>query len=221
MLTEVFDAVYRGESVFGPQPPWDIGRAQPAFVALEHAGLVRGRVLDPGCGTGEDVLYLASQSYEATGLDLAPTAIAVARKKATDRGIRASFEVGNAQELVGYEGHFDTVIDSGLAHSFDPDGLDRYAAALHRACRPGAVVHILEASNQGAEQMQARLGEVVEGLPSQLPDNAPRRSIDDIGASFTDGWQVESVGETKMLAVLPTTSEPFSIHAWLARVRRN
>jgi len=33
--------------------PWDIGRPQPAFVRLAEQGLLSGRVLDSGCGTGE------------------------------------------------------------------------------------------------------------------------------------------------------------------------
>ena len=48
-----FNPAYRGT------PPWDIGRPQPDFVRLEEAGEIRGSVLDVGCGSGENVLYLA------------------------------------------------------------------------------------------------------------------------------------------------------------------
>ncbi len=51
--TEDFDALYAGT------PPWDIGRPQPAFLALAQEGAIRGRVLDVGCGTGEHVLMAA------------------------------------------------------------------------------------------------------------------------------------------------------------------
>ena len=40
-------------------PPWDIGRAQPAIVRLAEEGLFAGDVIDVGCGTGENALYLA------------------------------------------------------------------------------------------------------------------------------------------------------------------
>jgi cyclopropane fatty-acyl-phospholipid synthase-like methyltransferase len=42
-----FEAVYAR-----PAPPWDIGRPQPAFAALAESGVLRGRILDVGCGTG-------------------------------------------------------------------------------------------------------------------------------------------------------------------------
>ena len=46
-------------------PPWDIGRAQPAFAELAERGLLAGRVLDAGCGTGEHTLMAAALCLEA------------------------------------------------------------------------------------------------------------------------------------------------------------
>src|SRR4029453_19439352 len=62
---EDFDLAYEGT------PPWEIGRPQPALLALAEAGAIRGRILDVGCGTGEHALLAASLGLEATGIDLA------------------------------------------------------------------------------------------------------------------------------------------------------
>ena len=48
------------EDSYAGKPPWDIDRPQPAFVALAESGLVTGRVLDVGCGTGEHALMAAA-----------------------------------------------------------------------------------------------------------------------------------------------------------------
>ena len=63
---EDFDSVYM-QGV----PPWDIGRSQPAFAELAERGLLAGRVLDAGCGTGEHTLMAAALGREATGFDVA------------------------------------------------------------------------------------------------------------------------------------------------------
>ncbi len=65
----------RFESAYHGTPPWDIGRPQPAIVRLAETGQITGSVLDVGCGTGENVLYLAQRHMAAMGIDGAPTAI--------------------------------------------------------------------------------------------------------------------------------------------------
>ncbi|HEY4463481.1 MAG TPA: class I SAM-dependent methyltransferase, partial [Streptosporangiaceae bacterium] len=62
--------------LYATSPPWDIGRPQPAFLALAQAGAIRGRVLDAGCGTGEHALMCAGIGLDATGIDLAARALA-------------------------------------------------------------------------------------------------------------------------------------------------
>ena len=64
-----FEGAYR----FG-DPPWNIGRAQPAIVRLAAEGLIAGDVIDVGCGTGENAIHLASRGLAVVGVDAAPTA---------------------------------------------------------------------------------------------------------------------------------------------------
>src|SRR5581483_10658145 len=71
-----FEAAYAG------QAPWEIGRPQPAFVAV--ADRVVGSILDAGCGTGENALYFASRGYKVTGIDFLVEPINRAKQKAAD-----------------------------------------------------------------------------------------------------------------------------------------
>src|SRR5213078_5350486 len=74
----------------GPAP-WDIGHPQPAIARLAAAGAFAGPVLDAGCGTGENALHVASLGLAVLGVDVAETALAIAREKADDRGIAVEF----------------------------------------------------------------------------------------------------------------------------------
>ena len=106
------------EKMYQGQAPWDTGRPQPAIINLAEAGQIRGSVLDVGCGTGENILYLAAKGHDSWGLDFLPLVIERAKAKAAQREIDAHFIVGNALDLARLGRQFDTVIDCGLFHTF-------------------------------------------------------------------------------------------------------
>ncbi len=106
-----FDWAYRTGT-----PAWDIGRAQPVVERLAEAGAFAGSVIDVGCGTGENALYLAARGFEVTGVDAAPTAIARAQEKAAARGLSATFLVADALALPDLGQTFDAALDCGLFH---------------------------------------------------------------------------------------------------------
>jgi cyclopropane fatty-acyl-phospholipid synthase-like methyltransferase len=188
-----FDASYSGT------PPWDIGRPQPAFVELAQAGLIRGRVLDIGCGTGEHALMAAGLGLEATGIDSAPTAISLAKVKAGERGLAARFLVHDALELASLDEQFDTVLDCGLFHVFNDLDRARFVDSLRAALPRGGGYYMLCFSD------------------SQPGDWGPRRvSQDEIRWAFSDGWAVDSIEPVKMEVKI----DPDGVLAWRASITR-
>ncbi|MGD0372574.1 MAG: class I SAM-dependent methyltransferase [Candidatus Dormibacteria bacterium] len=188
-----FDASYAGT------PAWDIGRPQPAFLELAEGGVLRGRVLDVGCGTGEHALMAARLGHEATGIDTAQTAIAIAQSKARDRGLTARFLVGDALRLSDLEERFDNVLDCGLFHVFDDGDRVQYVDSLRAVLPPGGHLYVLCFSDR------------------QPGDWGPRRVTgDEIKASFRDGWQVEWI-EASTIA---TNNLPNGALAWRVSVSR-
>ena len=154
-----FDALYRGESPAEgvpaiTTPPWDTKAPKENVIAWHEAGLVHGEVLDIGCGLGDNAIYLATQGHSVTGLDISPTALITAERRAKDAGVDVRFAVADATELDGYADAFDTVIDSGMYHCLDDDGKRSYAAAVHRATRPGATLLLGAFSDANAQDRE-------------------------------------------------------------------
>ncbi len=130
-----FEALYAG------QPPWDIGRPQPVFLGV--ADRITGSVLDAGCGTGENALYLAGRGHQVTGIDFLEEPIRRARQKAAERGLAAAFLVRDALTLQGWAERFDGVIDSGLFHVFDDQDRHRYVEGLATVLKPGGRLFLM------------------------------------------------------------------------------
>jgi SAM-dependent methyltransferase len=106
-----WDSAYRHEAGFEGPPPWNIGEPQPELAALAAAGKFRSDVLDAGCGYAELSLALAADGYTVHGVDLTPTAIAVATKAAEERGLsNATFEQADITTFSGHDGRFNTVV---------------------------------------------------------------------------------------------------------------
>ena len=167
-----WDEVYTADT----PPPWDIGRPQPAFVRLADDGLLRGQLLDAGCGRGEQALLAAAHGADAMGVDISPSAIEQARRKAAERGLTVRFEVADALNLGQLGLTFDTVIDCGLFHTFDDDGRARYVTGLASVLRPGGTCYLMCFSDR------------------QPGEFGPRRvRQDELRAAFSDSWAVESI----------------------------
>jgi SAM-dependent methyltransferase len=139
-MAYVYDAAYAGV------PNWDIGRPQRAFVAAAEAGLIRGRVLDVGCGTGELSLFLGRRGHDVLGIDLSPRAVQQAREKARWRRIRATFLVWDALDLRGLADRgfrVETVVDCAMFHVLGGRERDRLVDGLAAVLEPGGSYLVL------------------------------------------------------------------------------
>jgi SAM-dependent methyltransferase len=192
------------DTVYAPgaaPPPWDIGRPQPAFLRLADRGLLSGRLLDAGCGTGEHALLAAARGAAAIGVDISPRAIAKARDKAAERGLPARFEVADVLSLEQFGMTFDVVIDSGVFHVFDDQDRARYVTSLGSVLRPDGCCYLMCFSDR------------------EPAGYGPRRvSQDELRAAFSDGWAVASI-EADTFEVNPGMPGP-AAQAWLATIRR-
>jgi SAM-dependent methyltransferase len=110
LAARAFDAEAAGyDQGFGRNPVGLLFRY--VFQERLRARLPRGaRVLDLGCGTGDDALFLAGQGVTVLAIDVAPGMIESARAKAAERGIgedRVRFELRAAEDVAGAGQGFD------------------------------------------------------------------------------------------------------------------
>src|SRR6201992_776294 len=142
-----FDPAYRGEAAefgAGVRPPWSLGEPQPEIAALIDQGKIKGDVLDAGCGEAALALHMAALGHNTVGLDASPTAIELAKAEAAKRGLTsASFEVADISSFTGYDGRFNTIVDSTLFHSMPVALRDGYQRSIVRAAAPGASYFVL------------------------------------------------------------------------------
>ncbi len=129
--------------------PWDKGAPSPGLVDFleTEPQLERGTVCVPGCGTGHDVREWARHGFAATGVDIAPTAMQLARQKTEEANLEAQFVV--ADYLNGSPSQrFDWVFEHTLFCAIQPEQRDDYVTATHRWVRPGgdylAVYYLIE-----------------------------------------------------------------------------
>jgi cyclopropane fatty-acyl-phospholipid synthase-like methyltransferase len=185
-------------------PPWDIGKAQPKFA--EEASRLSGSILDAGCGTGENALFFASRGHAVTGIDFLEAPIADARRKATERGIAATFRVGDALKLEESTEQFDNAIDSGLFHTFDDENRARYVRGLATVVRQGGRVMLMCFSDKTpGEQGPRRLTEA------------------ELRSAFEKGWEIEALEQARFETRPEARREMFAgedPHAWFLVARR-
>jgi SAM-dependent methyltransferase len=188
-----WDDAYRG------QPPWDIGRPQRVLIDLDAAGRVGASVLDVGCGTGENALYLAERGHEVWGIDVSNVAIERAMLKSHARRLPVVFLAADALDPDAVGRTFDTLIDCGCFHTLPDEDRPRYAVSMRALSAPDSALHIMCFS---------------EAEPAGW---GPRRVTQaELQATFAGDWRTDSI----VAVQFETRLGPGGAQAWLASFRR-
>jgi tellurite methyltransferase len=153
------------------------------------------RVLDAGCGSGRNLVYLLGAGYEVFGLDSDPIAIARVRQIAATMAPRLpadSFRVEAIEQISFPEGFADVVLSSAVLHFARDD--DQFMAMLRgtwRVLKRGGLLVCRLASTIGMEQQV----QSVSGRRHRLPDGSERYLVDEklltdltreLGGEFVD-----------------------------------
>jgi SAM-dependent methyltransferase len=125
------------------------GRIYPKEYCFRLLGDLKGKkILDVGCGEGEDGMILARLGAQVTGLDVSPGAIELAKARAALNGVSANtnFVCAPLDATTLPEQSFDVIwIDNVLHHVLDD--LEGVMKSLLKAAKPGALIICIEPFN--------------------------------------------------------------------------
>jgi len=175
------------------KPILDIGEAQPEFVRIEQEGKIVGKVLDVGCRTGDNALYLAQRHYEVVGIDISPSVIEKAMKKAAKSELNVEFLIYDALNLKQLNSSFDTVIDSGVFHIFSDLERRIFVDGLACVIPPGGRFHMLvfsdqEMRSQGIRKVTRKEIETVFTAPRWKIANIDEACYENIPVGCSMAW---------------------------------
>lgn len=118
------------------KPVWDTGISPPELLEyLSHHP--PGRALDLGCGSGTNLVTMAKAGWQVCGVDFSRFAIALARRKIRQQGLRAELWVDDVIRLDHLIPGFDLILDIGCFHQLNLDERGNYVDNIQRLLKEG------------------------------------------------------------------------------------
>ncbi|OOZ41830.1 hypothetical protein BOW53_02180 [Solemya pervernicosa gill symbiont] len=136
-----FDQVWEEKYSDGHQQryPWDV---IVSFV-LRNApkGVERSqiRILEVGCGTASNLWFASREGFTVAGVDASESAIATARKRFAEDGLRGDLRVADFTDLPFEESSFDMVIDRGALTCAPFSGIQLALEEVRRVLKVGGL----------------------------------------------------------------------------------
>jgi SAM-dependent methyltransferase len=121
---------------------WDHSFPSPELIGyISSASLdVGARVLDAGCGSGRDAIFLAGCGFETHGLDFSAEALDIARGRDSARSV--NWHHGSMLKTPFPAQHFDLITDRGCLHHIGGARRVEYAKEIARILKPGGILFL-------------------------------------------------------------------------------
>jgi len=130
------------EKIYSETPPadipWNIEAPPKVLVELVESAQVQPcKTIDMGCGAGNYAIYLASVGFDVTGVDISPSAIALAQANAKKQGVTCRFMAADVLSgLTEITETFEFAYDWSLLHHVFPEDRRQYVETVHRLLVP-------------------------------------------------------------------------------------
>jgi len=120
--------------------PWDIESPPEVLMDLIDSGSIKPcNTIDLGCGTGNYSIYLSQKGFNVTGIDISPTAISIAKKRAIKKKAECNFQIADiTKEFVKPDELFDFAFEWEVLHHIYPEKRNKYVRMVYNLLNPGA-----------------------------------------------------------------------------------
>ncbi len=117
---------------------WDT--QEPSSNMARFVELIRGRkdVLDAGCGSGRDAIFLAKQGLTVTGVDMSQAGIDLAKQRSKNIS-NLKFEIASIENLPFPDASFDAAYSG---YTLSGPTLPQEAAELARVLKPNGILYV-------------------------------------------------------------------------------
>jgi SAM-dependent methyltransferase len=177
MMRRLYEPLYRIIRIFKVPIKWVFGSHAELAELVETGQIAPGRAIDLGCGVGNEVIYLAKNGFDATGVDFSPTAIRMAQEKADSAGVKAAFIRDDLTNLRHVTGTYDLILDYGALNDLTQEERDRYMNSVLPLAHSGSQFLLMCFEKKlTAEEIERRFGGefTIEVLGTKLEDVLPR-----------------------------------------------
>lgn len=100
------------------------------------------RILDAGCGTGKDCIYLASHGYEVYGIDLSRGMLEKALEKSKGGNLKLDLCIGDMRSLNFQNNYFDGVWTTAAIIHLPLEEKQKAIREFNRVLKPEGILHI-------------------------------------------------------------------------------
>lgn len=111
--------------------PWATHSPSPELInIIEEYKISPCKVIEFGCGTGVNAVFLAKRGFSVLGIDISEEAISIAKRFAFEAGVNVEFKVGDILALDESIGRFDFIVDIGCYHHLRQSSLADYYGSI-------------------------------------------------------------------------------------------
>ena len=158
---------------------------------IEHVAAGQcAQVFEPGCSIGELTVQLAQCCGQVTAIDIAETAIAVARRRCDGLG-NVDIRQGSLPDDLP-PGPFDLIVFSEIGYYFDEQGLGRLAGEMARRITAGGRLIAVHWTGRAVDHVLtgATVHEVL-GRPLAMVHVTHEEQLPEIGSDSDDGFLLD------------------------------